>query len=887
MIALRRARQGGQSLPGVQKTTGRLSYRFKRTAVGLGFERFVVAGDKELRVEGTLSSFSAATPDLRLAITQEDLAVELAAGVRGSNVIPPLVAPRLLEVLAACPDVRLDGAPVKASGPCSPFRAVVEDCAEGFRTRLEQNPAVTDVFANAIVLCGASLHALGDSPLNAREIEEFRVGRVTARDRVAELLTDLMPWLQERVPVHVATRKLPKVVSDVSPHVALETRRDGDRLVVLPSIVYGDPALARLDGDRITHLSGAVPLRHRETEQRLTQQLEEIGLAPGRRSSLPAQDAIALMERIEAHRLRDVELSGEGTKGFYLAPALSAKLKIKGDSFDVRFETMHDGKKTRADAGAVMRAWSSGEPLVALSGGGFAPLPTDWLARYGSQIADLIAAREASRSDQLPPCALPDLARLCEALELAPPPGFDRLRTLAESFDKLPHAPLPEDFSGQLRAYQRIGVDWLCFLRDAGLGAMLADDMGLGKTVEALCAVRGRTLVVAPTSVLHNWADEISRFRPGLRVCRYHGAQRTLESECEVVITTYAILRIDIDRLAQETWDTVVLDEAQAIKNPESQVAQAALRLSAQFRMTLTGTPVENRLDELWSQMHFLNPGLLGGRRDFQERYARTISEGEPGAARRLRERIRPFVLRRLKSEVAPELPPRTEVVLRCTLSDEERAVYEAIRAASVPGVIERLREGAGVFAALEALLRLRQACCHCALVPGQSAETSSKLDLLVGMLDESLAGGHKALVFSQWTSLLDLLEPQLQQGGHAVLPSRRVDEGPGSRGAGVPGRAGAADHDHLAEGGRHRPEPDRGGSRVPAGSIGGTPQSRIRQPTGRIASASSAPCSCTSSWPRPWSRKGFSRCSSASEQWPTLPWARRIRRPRSRARIC
>jgi SNF2 family DNA or RNA helicase len=246
----------------------------------------------------------------------------------------------------------------------------------------------------------------------------------------------------------------------------------------------------------------------------------------------------------------------------------------------------------------------------------------------------------------------------------------------------------------------------------------------------------------------------------------YHGAGRKLDPAADVTLTTYAILRLDVELLAAERWDTVVLDEAQAIKNPESQVASAAFRLQAEARVALTGTPVENRLDELWSQMHFLNRGLLGGRSDFQERYAQPIASGDAEAARRLRERIRPFLLRRLKRDVAPELPPRTDVVLRCELSPLEREVYETIRAATVEDVVRRLAEGGSVLAALEALLRLRQAACHPALVPGQTAAGSSKVELLLEQLDSVVAEGHKAIVFSQWTSLLDLLEPPLERAG-------------------------------------------------------------------------------------------------------------------------
>jgi SNF2 family DNA or RNA helicase len=292
--------------------------------------------------------------------------------------------------------------------------------------------------------------------------------------------------------------------------------------------------------------------------------------------------------------------------------------------------------------------------------------------------------------------------------------------------------------------------------------------MGLGKTLQTLCVLQDRTLVVSPTSVLHHWADELRRFRPDLHVCMYHGPQRALIATADVTLTTYAILRLDADTLARATWDTVVLDEAQAIKNPDSQVARAAYDLRANFRLALTGTPVENRLDELWSQLHFLNRGLLDGRQAFQERYERPIAAGQPGVAAQLRDKLKPFVLRRRKREVAPELPPRTDVVLHCVLSDSERVVYDTVRAATLANVVALLNAGGSVLAALEALLRLRQACCHPGLLPGHTESTSTKVAVLLERLEEAVADGHKALVFSQWTALLDRIEPHLRAAGLA-----------------------------------------------------------------------------------------------------------------------
>ncbi|MCU0694479.1 MAG: DEAD/DEAH box helicase, partial [Polyangiaceae bacterium] len=460
-----------------------------------------------------------------------------------------------------------------------------------------------------------------------------------------------------------------------------------------------------------------------------------------------------------------------------VAPALRADLRVVGDDFTLHFWSEDDraGKRVgHADASSVVRAWQRGESLVPLLEGGFAPLPADWLHRFGERIADLLAAREAAGgANRLPRSALPDLARLCAELEQPAPPGFERLRTLVDDFTGISAAALPEDLTATLRSYQRTGIDWLSFLRDAELGALLADDMGLGKTLQVLCALRGRCLVVVPTSVLHGWAEQMRRFRPALSFATYHGPGRCLDSAAEVTLTTYAILRLDIEQLATVPWDAVVLDEAQAIKNSDSQVAQAAYRLRARFRVAMTGTPVENRLDELWSQLHFVNRGLLGGRSDFQNRLVKPIVEGDVQAAARLREKTRPFVLRRLKREVAPELPPRTEVVLRCELNASEAQLYQSIWAATRQDVVERLRAGGSVMAALEALLRLRQAACHPALLPGQQAATSSKVELLLETLERTLAGGHKSLVFSQWTTYLDLIEPHLQRLG---VPYGRLD---------------------------------------------------------------------------------------------------------------
>lgn len=768
VIALRRAQQEGKALPAPKAAPGKVGYRFKRAERALVFERVVVQGKNTQLLEHSLAALSSGqVKGPAVMITQADLAIEQVLGRRQRGVIPREMMPKLLAALALCADVCLDNVLVKTSASAVRPHGRVEDRGEGVVLYVERDPAITEVFNNGVVLCGDTLRPVGESGLNAREREELPEGRYFAPDQVTELVTEVLPSLRQRIPMEVRSRRLPHT-TDEPPRLSITTRRDGDVLQVSADLVYGDPPMARVDEGRLVRLGDStLPLRDERAEQRLSWQLQQaLGLMPGKTVQLTGVDAVDFAARLKAW---PGAIQGAGHEAFFLTSPLEPRLQLDAARFDVFFTTSEPAMSGRAsgrrvDPAVVLRAWRDGAALVPLEGGGWAPLPQDWLDQFGHQVADLLAARDAASA--LPPCVLPDLARLCDALEQPRPQDLTHLQALLEDFMGLPEVPLPNDLQATLRSYQRHGVNWLAFLRQANLGALLADDMGLGKTLQALCVMHGRTLVVAPTSVLHNWAEEIKRFRPGLRCAIYHGPQRQLDTETDVTLTTYAILRLDAETLAHEAWDTVVLDEAQMIKNPESQVARAAYRLRATFRVTLSGTPVENRLEELWSQLHFLNRGLLGTRQDFHDRYARAIADNKPSAAERLRERIRPFVLRRRKHDVAAELPPRTDVVRRCVLSAEERQVYNAIHAATRQDVVQRLSAGGSVLEALEALLRLRQAACHRGLIPGQEAESSAKVELLLETLDQIVADGHKALVFSQWTALLDRVEPHMQIAG-------------------------------------------------------------------------------------------------------------------------
>jgi superfamily II DNA or RNA helicase len=347
-----------------------------------------------------------------------------------------------------------------------------------------------------------------------------------------------------------------------------------------------------------------------------------------------------------------------------------------------------------------------------------------------------------------------------------------------------PHLGALEDV---LRPYQRQGVAWLRFLRDEGFGGVLADEMGLGKTLQVLAhlaAVRasspaaGRrpSLVVCPTSLVFNWAAEARRFTPGLEVVVLHGPGRRAllprVPTADLVVTSYALVRRDLDALRQHEFDTVILDEAQHIKNRGTQNAQSVKALRSGHRLVLTGTPLENSVLDLWSLMDFLMPGHLGSADDFRERYEAPIArERDKAAMARLSRRIRPFLLRRLKRDVAADLPPRIEQVSYCDLTEEQSAVYRQLLEATRKEVQDAVGPNGlarGRMLVLTALLRLRQACCDLRLLRPDAADVThgGKVQLFNELLDEVLDGGHRALVFSQFTSMLALLRDELDHRG-------------------------------------------------------------------------------------------------------------------------
>ena len=507
---------------------------------------------------------------------------------------------------------------------------------------------------------------------------------------------------------------------------------------------------------------------------------------------------------------------------------------------NLKYQTA-DGRELEVPLPEILAAARDGRNMITLGDGSTGLLPEQWLAEHG-----LLTALGKLEGDHLrfkaSQAAMLD-ALLDEKELTAVDDPFRRARERLRRFEGVRPLPPADLFHGSLREYQRQGLGWFGFLRWFGVGGILADDMGLGKTIQVLSMIQARrhgveghtdeanpesaestnskirkrpSLIVVPRSVVFNWVDEAEKFTPDLRVMAYTGADRQAQrdafDEHDVIVTSFGLMRRDIEELRHYRFDYVVLDEAQAIKNPTSQSAKAARLLDAHHRLALTGTPIENHLGDIWSIFEFLNPGMLGANARFNNLMrnpqggarvsvngngngnghgdgngsageALTGAGASNGRAETLRQvaaSLRPFILRRTKQQVLRDLPPKTEQTLLCQMEPEQRKVYDDLRRYYHGALMKQLDASGAVakdaramggqgggFMVLEALLRLRQAACHPGLINEQhTGHASAKLDVLLDRLADIIDEGSKALVFSQFTSMLALVQPRLEERG-------------------------------------------------------------------------------------------------------------------------
>ncbi|HOR36675.1 MAG TPA: SNF2-related protein [Polyangiaceae bacterium] len=434
----------------------------------------------------------------------------------------------------------------------------------------------------------------------------------------------------------------------------------------------------------------------------------------------------------------------------------------------------------------IARCLATGQKYVKMEDGSFAYINREQIQAVLDREIELMTAAKGGKLPLAQAGRVKELEELLNSFgKCTSTPATKKMFERLAGIDSIAVVRKPRTLKAKLRPYQELGISWLKFIHDIASGGVLADDMGLGKTLQTIALfllVKTEKnaiscLVVAPTSVVGNWEREINRFAPTLKVMVWHGAERKQQEEelrtSEVVITSYALLRRDADLLQSLDFTYCVLDEAQHIKNPLSATAQAAKRIKASRRLALTGTPIENRLSEIWSIFDFVSPGLLGPLGKFEEKFSRPIDQGDSKAAARLRAIIHPFILRRTKLEVAQDLPEKIEMDRICELAGDQRTIYlqvaQEVRA-QVLGEVERQGLAKSQIHILAGLTRLRQAACDPRLLglPRQfTDEDSGKLMALRELVEECVAGGHKVLVFSQFVSMLHLIRKVLD--GDAV----------------------------------------------------------------------------------------------------------------------
>lgn len=533
--------------------------------------------------------------------------------------------------------------------------------------------------------------------------------------------------------------------------------------------------------------------RRPEEEAALTNMLLELKFQ-SRNSKLwflEPEEAIAFLLDAYPALVESYRVYGESALTRYKVrlsqPVISAEVKTddKEKWFLLDITVENEGQSIPLEK--IWKAWTQGKRYVQLKDGSYSSLPESWLERVAHKLQALGLDPSKPPKEQFAQFEAPVLDSLLDDLPGAVTDSFwNKLRDKIHTFKEIKPVPPPKGLNATLRGYQQQGLAYLNFLHEYQFGGILADEMGLGKTVQTLSflqhmverGVSKPNLIVVPTSVLPNWEREAEKFVPGLRLLTIYGARREAMfkriKKSDLVLTTYALLRRDLEELQQHEFSTVILDEAQNIKNPNTITARSVRRINADMRLCLSGTPIENNLFELWSLFEFLMPGFLGAQHAFKRGVVKPIKEGDDETLSFLRTRVRPFILRRTKSEVAKDLPPKIENTYYCGLADEQAELYALLAKKlkeQVLSTVDKNGIAKSQMSILDALLKLRQICCHPRLLkldlPGVSTNLpSGKFDAFKDMVTDIVEEGHRVLVFSQFVQMLHIIRSWLQISG-------------------------------------------------------------------------------------------------------------------------
>ena len=529
--------------------------------------------------------------------------------------------------------------------------------------------------------------------------------------------------------------------------------------------------------------------RNQEEEAALINMLLEMDFQPrtNRVWFLEPEEAITFLLDAYPQLVEKYRVFGEQSLSRYRVrvgqPVISAVVesdeKEKWFNFEISVE--YEGQSVSLDT--LWEAWTSNKRYVQLKDGSYTSLPESWLKRISTKLEALGFDPDKPPKTKFEQFEAPVLDNLMDDIpEVNTDSFWESLRMKLHSFDEIRQIDPPKGLNATLRSYQQQGLSYLNFLREYGFGGILADEMGLGKTVQTLSFLQymkekgetGPSLIVVPTSVLPNWEREAAKFVPELRLLTIYGTRREGMfkhiANSDLVLTTYALLRRDMDELQKFEFNCLILDEAQNIKNPNTITARSVRKIDSRMRLCLSGTPIENNLFELWSLFEFLMPGFLGSQHAFQRGVSKPIQDGEVDTLNYLRARVKPFILRRSKSEVAKELPPKVETVQYCGLIEEQGELYAALARKLRDQVLSDVDQkgiAKSQISILDALLKLRQICCHPRLLkmelPGFSTNLpSGKFDAFKDMVIDIVEEGHKVLVFSQFVQMLHIIRSWL-----------------------------------------------------------------------------------------------------------------------------
>ncbi|MDB5276844.1 MAG: helicase [Ferruginibacter sp.] len=589
-------------------------------------------------------------------------------------------------------------------------------------------------------------------------------------------------------------KSLVKEIKSGEPEVKLMLQEKGDYLVFQPIFTYQGFETRATDKETITIPDGDKILivhRNREAEQRFTDMLSSLHsqfIQPQEGNSLILKGSDVLRNNwfflfVDAMKEAKIPVFGfEALRNFRFntaRPSTHIHVSSGLDWFDAKVEIDFEGQ--RVGINDIKKALAAKQSFVQLGDGTLGILPDEWLKRYSLLFKVGDGKNDKLRLSKYHMSVIDELYENRDATELsfALDEKFQRLR----EYKQIPEIAVPAELQAVLRPYQTAGYQWLNYLNEVGWGGILADDMGLGKTVQALTMLQQyktqeaglRAIVICPTTLIYNWENEIKKFTPELTWLIHHGSMRTRDvaelQKVNVVITTYGTLRSDIQTLMKIMYDYVVLDESQAIKNPASKVTKAACLLIAKNRLCMSGTPLQNNTFDIFAQMNFLNPGLLGSMDFFRNEFATPIDKfGEQEQKDHLRKLLYPFILRRTKEQVAKDLPEKTETILFCEMEKEQRKIYDAYRNSyrdKIMGVIDQQGIDKSQLTILQGLMKLRQICDSPAILNEEEKypNHSIKLDELTREIFENI-GEHKALVFSQFLGMLALIREKLTEQG-------------------------------------------------------------------------------------------------------------------------